>query len=188
MSKKETDINSASELLKRGAEALGDRAESRDNPGERSMGRTVGAFNALTGHCLTEEEGWAFMVCLKEARALGGSKKIEDDYVDGAAYFALQGESALRQSEDTLGEEEEEDYRPRFYVDRRPDYPFFTFEILEKLGVPTTGKVYAKFSRDSSAERIEGHLYTTPNGELRFRPVNSTSSYPLSELWAIGFD
>ena len=37
-------------------------------PGERSMASTVKAFNALTGHNLTESEGWEFMVLLKLVR------------------------------------------------------------------------------------------------------------------------
>lgn len=57
------------------------------------MKRTVNAFNALTGHTLTEQEGWLFMVTLKAARAMAGSHN-PDDYEDGAAYFALTGEAA----------------------------------------------------------------------------------------------
>ena len=87
----------APDLLDAGSSTMKQRAASRDNPGERSMARTVGAFNALTGRDLSEEEGWMFMVCLKLARSMGGSLKIDDDYIDGAAYMALQGECALRE-------------------------------------------------------------------------------------------
>lgn len=55
------------------------------------MARTVAAFNALTGHALTEFDGWMFMATLKADRACGGSQKA-DDIEDGAAYFALAGE------------------------------------------------------------------------------------------------
>jgi hypothetical protein len=51
------------------------------------------AFNALTGHELSERDGWLFMVMLKAARATAGGHN-PDDYEDGAAYFALAGESA----------------------------------------------------------------------------------------------
>ncbi len=90
---------SAPSLLRQGVDAMTDRAASRDNEGERSMMKTIKAFNAFTDRDLTEEEGWLFMVCLKEARSMNGSKKIADDYADGAAYFALQGECALREQQ-----------------------------------------------------------------------------------------
>lgn len=64
-----------------------------DKQEERSMGKTVAAFNALTGHSLTEEQGWLFMVTLKMARAQQGYYK-DDNYLDGTAYFALAGEAA----------------------------------------------------------------------------------------------
>ena len=64
-----------------------------DKQEERSMGKTVAAFNALTGHSLTEEQGWLFMVALKMARAQQGQYK-DDNYLDGTAYFALAGEAA----------------------------------------------------------------------------------------------
>lgn len=64
-----------------------------DTQEERSMGKTVAAFNALTGHTLTEEQGWLFMVTLKMARAQQGEYK-DDNYLDGTAYFALAGEAA----------------------------------------------------------------------------------------------
>lgn len=85
---------SAPEILKRGAEHMENRAAQRDEPnGERSMGKTVAAFNALYGKDLTEEQGWMFMVILKQARASCGVF-VADDYEDGAAYFALAGEAA----------------------------------------------------------------------------------------------
>ena len=62
------------------------------------MESTVEAFNALTGNSLSESAGWLFMLCLKAARAEGGCFKA-DDYVDGAAYFALYGEAAAKEAE-----------------------------------------------------------------------------------------
>ena len=50
------------------------------------------ARNALTGHNLSETEGWKFMVCLKLARAAHARFNC-DDYLDGAAYMALACES-----------------------------------------------------------------------------------------------
>lgn len=91
-------MTAAPDILNMGAKALSDRASTRDCPeGERSMRRAVDAFNALVGgdKRLTETEGWLFMAVLKAARATAGGHNL-DDYVDGAAYFALAGESADR--------------------------------------------------------------------------------------------
>ena len=74
-----------------------DRAATYDAPrGERSMGKTVAAFNALTGHDLTEEQGWLFMQVLKAARTQQGDYRA-DNYEDGAAYVALMGEAAAQE-------------------------------------------------------------------------------------------
>jgi hypothetical protein len=71
-----------------------DRAATYDKPdGERSMGRTVEAFNAITSHTLTEEQGWLFMGLLKMARSQSGDFKA-DNFEDEAAYAALRGECA----------------------------------------------------------------------------------------------
>lgn len=73
-----------------------DRAATYDKPeGERSMSATVAAFNAVTGHQLTEEQGWLFMALLKAVRSQQGAYRA-DSYEDGAAYFALAGEAAAR--------------------------------------------------------------------------------------------
>ena len=59
---------SAIELLEKAAGHLKDRAETYDKPdGERSIGATVAAFNAVTGDGLmnSEERGWLFMSILK---------------------------------------------------------------------------------------------------------------------------
>tara|TARA_R110000787_G_C13443394_1_gene446736 strand:+ start:11405 stop:11680 length:276 start_codon:yes stop_codon:yes gene_type:complete len=85
-----------SELLRKSAQHIEDRAEQRDCPGgERSMLKTVVAFNALEGTNLTEEQGWRFMVVLKYARATAG-KFVIDDYEDMAAYAALAAETGSR--------------------------------------------------------------------------------------------
>jgi hypothetical protein len=90
----------ASEMLEQAAFTIGSRAASRDLPeGERSMARCVKAFNALTGHDLTESAGWLFMEMLKAARSTAGSFN-SDDFVDGAAYVALRYECELKQQEE----------------------------------------------------------------------------------------
>ena len=93
----QTTDNSAPGLLSEARDTLSQRAKLRDDEGEaeRSMKATVDAFNAMYGTSLTEEQGWMFMVFLKAARARGGEVH-RDDYVDGSAYFALAGETALK--------------------------------------------------------------------------------------------
>jgi hypothetical protein len=78
-------------FLDKAVSAMKDRAQQRDAQGERSMAATVKAFNALTGHTLTEGEGWEFMILLKLVRGRQGGFR-DDDYIDGAAYFGLLGE------------------------------------------------------------------------------------------------
>lgn len=86
----------APEMLIAAADQIEARAALRDMPqGERSMARAVASFNALTGHALSETEGWLFLVALKAARATAGAHH-DDDYVDMAAYAALAGECARR--------------------------------------------------------------------------------------------
>ena len=87
---------SAIELLEKAAGHLKNRAETYDKPdGERSIGATVAAFNAVTGDGLmnSEERGWLFMSLLKMVRSQQGNYKA-DNYEDLAAYGALMGEAA----------------------------------------------------------------------------------------------
>ena len=94
-----TPITAASMLTA----ALGhmeDRAKTYDAPGgERSMGKTVAAFNVITGHTLTEEAGWLFMEILKQVRSQQGDYRA-DSYEDLVAYAALRGECAARERGD----------------------------------------------------------------------------------------
>lgn len=83
---------SANAILATASDMLGERGKQYDTNGEeRSMAKIVASFNAKTGRDLTELEGWLFMTDLKAVRALAGGSM--DCFVDGAAYFALAGES-----------------------------------------------------------------------------------------------
>lgn len=84
----------AADILGTGVQILSERGKQRDTPqGERTMRRAVMAFNHLFGKDLTVEEGWKFMAVLKLARTKDSA--VEDDFVDGANYFALAGEENL---------------------------------------------------------------------------------------------
>jgi hypothetical protein len=82
----------AAKILRTSADTIEARGRLRDSGRERSMARTVAAFNAVTGQHLTETEGWIFMAVLKLARESSGHDP--DNFVDGAAYMALAGEAA----------------------------------------------------------------------------------------------
>lgn len=88
------DPEFAQDFLASAAYEMKDREVTYDaEGGERSIDKTVEMFNALTGHNLTEEQGWKFLVCLKLVRTEQGDFKA-DNFIDGSAYFALAGEAA----------------------------------------------------------------------------------------------
>lgn len=83
---------SAVETLRRAADLIELRGKQRDSDaGERSMARTVAAFNAVYGANLTETQGWHFMELLKMARSSQGAY-VADDFDDKVAYAALAAE------------------------------------------------------------------------------------------------
>jgi hypothetical protein len=61
-----------------------DRNQSYGHPSD-DYGRVTGAFNALTGHKLTTQQGILFMVCVKLAREAYKPKR--DNRVDAAGYL-----------------------------------------------------------------------------------------------------
>lgn len=90
----------AASMLQAALGHMEDRAKTYDTPGgERSMGKTVAAFNIITGNNLTEESGWLFMEILKQVRSQQGNYR-SDSYEDLVAYAALRGECAARERGD----------------------------------------------------------------------------------------
>ncbi len=84
----------AAELLGRAAAHMHDRSSTYDEPeGERSMGKIVTAFNAITGRDLTESEGWMFMQQVKLVRLFTRSEYHADSAEDNIAYAALLAEA-----------------------------------------------------------------------------------------------
>lgn len=84
----------AAELLGRAAMHMHDRANTYDAPGdERSMGKCVAAFNAITGRDLSEAEGWLLMALLKAVRAQTRTEPHQDSLEDVIAYAALYAEA-----------------------------------------------------------------------------------------------
>lgn len=90
----ESDVVSATEFLEFAAGHMRARAATYDQPtGERSMGKTVAAFNAITGHSLKESEGWLLMLLLKQVRLFQRDVFHRDSAEDAVAYAALLAEA-----------------------------------------------------------------------------------------------
>lgn len=86
----------APEILTRSAEIMAERAKQYDSPqGERSMGKAVAAFNAVTGQSLSEANGWLLMALLKMVRDNTNTEPHADSINDLVAYGALYGEARL---------------------------------------------------------------------------------------------
>ena len=84
----------APEMLHKAAAIMEDRAATYDQEGgERSMGKTVAAFNIVTGMSLKESDGWYFMEMLKNVRQYQNPTYHQDSAEDGVAYSALKGEA-----------------------------------------------------------------------------------------------
>ena len=99
--RKDDSQNIAASILQDAIDAMSERGKSYDTDGkgvERSMDKVVAMFNTLTGHTLTTEQGWDFMILLKLVRTSQGYK--HDNYIYGSAYFGLAGEAASEAADD----------------------------------------------------------------------------------------
>jgi hypothetical protein len=86
----------APDILAAAAQHMLGRAATYDKPeGERSMGATVKAFNAVTGRDLSESEGWLLMALLKMVRSEQRTAAHRDSLEDLTAYAALMAEARL---------------------------------------------------------------------------------------------
>lgn len=89
----------AIDLLDKAANHMRDRAKQYDRPeGERSMGRCVTAFNAITGRELTEAEGWLLLQILKDVRQWQRPGYHADSGEDCIAYASLKAEAKQREA------------------------------------------------------------------------------------------
>lgn len=93
----------APDLLAKAKKHMDDRAATYDQPGgERSMERTVNAFNIMTGRVgsarLSESEGWLLMQILKDVRDRQRPNAHQDSLEDCVAYAALKAEARFKES------------------------------------------------------------------------------------------
>jgi len=91
-------MKTAPEFLTSAATIMEERGKQYDSAGgERSMGKCVAAFNAITGRNLTESEGWLLLQVLKSVRLFQHPGFHQDSAEDNVAYAALLAEA--KQSE-----------------------------------------------------------------------------------------
>ena len=84
----------AEQFLHQAAELMAERGKEYDKPsGERSMGNSVAAFNAITGRDLSEAEGWLLMSLVKRVRQYSTPNYHKDSAEDAVAYAALEAEA-----------------------------------------------------------------------------------------------
>lgn len=94
----------AQDLLHRAAILMDERGKQYDQrSGERSMQATVTAFNAISGHSMTEADGFLLMAILKMVRDQSRETPHDDSLHDLVAYASLYGEARL------LGEEKRQE-------------------------------------------------------------------------------
>lgn len=86
----------AQNILTTAKSIMDERAKQYDQPsGERSMGKAVAAFNAVTGQELTVPQGWLLMAMLKMVRDNTAQSPHTDSLHDLVAYAALYGEARM---------------------------------------------------------------------------------------------
>lgn len=91
----------AAEILSKAAAHMEERGKTYDAPGgERSMGKTVAAFNAITGAEITEAQGWLLMQLLKDVRLFTRPGYHADSAEDAIAYAALKAEAKQKEQID----------------------------------------------------------------------------------------
>lgn len=84
----------AYEFLGHAGSLMNQRGETYDQPqGERSAAATACAFNAITGHELSETDVWLMLLLLKLVRQEHSPCFHRDSAEDSVAYSALYAES-----------------------------------------------------------------------------------------------
>lgn len=90
----------ATQIVEAACKHMKDRASTYDQEqGERSMFRCVQAFNTITGHHLSESEGWLLLQLLKDVRQWSRTEYHQDSAEDCIAYAALKAEALEKEHE-----------------------------------------------------------------------------------------
>lgn len=89
--------DTAPAFLSKAKSLMEERGKTYDTSGnERSMGRAVSAFNAVTGRDLKESEGWLLLQLLKDVRQWSKPDYHADSAEDCIAYAALKAEALAK--------------------------------------------------------------------------------------------
>lgn len=144
----------STEFLQAAIDVQTERAKEYDSPeGERSMGRTVAAFNAVTGRDLTEAEGWLFLQTLKDVRQWSAKGYHHDSALDGVSYSSLKAEALCQGAKPGV---EVVGYRAEPLQEFDPTDPrqWMAGDFL----MGRTGAMFVLV-------RVDGHLAVLDNGE-----------------------
>lgn len=174
----------ATEFLQAAIDTQAERGKQYDSPeGERSMGRTVQAFNAITGRDLTEAEGWLLLQVLKDVRQWQNPEKYHhDSALDGVAYASLKAEALCN--------------APRPIDPNVVEFKTFPFTMptleaawIEHDGkgcpVPEGTRVVVRYREPRSTDRSQvfeakaGELWTWPN-RVNYNAANDIVAYRLA--------
>ena len=80
-------------FLQKAIDLQKERGKEYDAGKERSMGKNVAVFNIITGHTLTESDGWLFMQLLKDVRQWTKPDYHQDSAEDCVSYASLKAEA-----------------------------------------------------------------------------------------------
>lgn len=80
-------------FLQKAIDLQRERGKEYDAGKERSMGKNVAVFNIITGHALTESDGWLFMQLLKDVRQWTKPDYHADSAEDCVSYASLKAEA-----------------------------------------------------------------------------------------------
>lgn len=93
-------MTTATQILCRAADLMEERGKQYDaKEGERSMDKTVAAFNTLTGHSLSAADGFLLLTVLKIVRDQQRQQAHQDSCEDLVAYASLYAETRLNETE-----------------------------------------------------------------------------------------
>lgn len=97
--RKPLDVNRTAEQINEAAmEHIIERGKTYDSEaGERSAAKTAQAFNAITGHNISESEVFLLLQILKDVRQWSKSKYHQDSAEDSISYAVLKAESLERE-------------------------------------------------------------------------------------------
>lgn len=114
----------APDLLNNAAALMEERGRQYDKPeGERSMGRAVQAFNAITGQNLRESHGWLLLQLVKDVRDQQRAQPHQDSLEDCIAYAALKAEARMAEAHDVQAQDRRVSQRSDAPLRRGDDWP-----------------------------------------------------------------